>query len=177
MHLCREILNWHQKLGNKWPQCRIQNKGQAIWKIWPTPLQHWQYTIKRSKIHTIEMQTHKNHTKNIIPKIKTNKANTHPNIYTKRTTNNTRPKQAAENGWELGQERDKRKEKRNEGKGIGTKSKAKSIMKKGSQHKRNKIIDKPQKLLYTKRCGKGKEITLWSLGRSKTLTPLVTLCL
>ena len=39
-------------------------------------------------------------------------------------------------------------------------------MKKGRQYKKKKekekkiIIDKPQKLLYTKRCGKGKEITL-----------------
>ena len=31
MHLCRKILDRHQKLGNKWSQCRIQNKRQAIW--------------------------------------------------------------------------------------------------------------------------------------------------
>ena len=82
------------------------------------------------------MQTHQNHTKNIIPKIKTNKANTHPNTCTERSTNNTRPEQAAEYGRELGKKRNERKEKKYEEKGIGTKSKAKSIMKKGRQYKK-----------------------------------------
>ena len=81
------------------------------------------------------MQTHQNHTKDIIPKIKTNKANTHPNTCTERSTNNTRPEQAAEDGRELGKKRNERKEKKDEEKGIGTKSKAKSIMKKGRQYK------------------------------------------
>ena len=64
------------------------------------------------------MQTHQNHTKDIIPKIKTNKANTHPNTCTERSTNKTRPGKAAENGWKLGKERSKKKELKDEG--IGT---------------------------------------------------------
>ena len=47
------------------------------------------------------MQTNQNIAKNIIPKIKTNKANTHTNTRAKRPNNKTRARKATENGWEL----------------------------------------------------------------------------
>ena len=46
----------------------------------------------------MEMQTHKNHPKNIVPKIEINKANTHPDTDAKRPTNNPKSKQATKNG-------------------------------------------------------------------------------
>ena len=59
------------------------------------------------------MQTNKNIAKNIIPKIKTNKANTHTNTRAKRPNNKTRARKATENGWKLGKgERKVRKESR-----------------------------------------------------------------
>ena len=78
------------------------------------------------------MQTNQNIAKNIIPKIKTNKANTHTNTRAKRPTNKTRARKATENGWKLkegGRKGRREKEKKRK------KKKKKSKQEEGTENK------------------------------------------